>query len=77
MITVIAAGAGFLVLVAIVVGIVDAAQAATWRRIASERREQWEARQPQLHAIDPYSVDTYSVDTYSADPDDTESWDDD
>lgn len=68
MIMVIAAGVGFLVLVAIVVGIVDARQAARWRRIAAERREQWEARQLQLHG---------GVDPYAADPYDTDSWDDD
>jgi hypothetical protein len=55
MIAVIIGGLAFLVLVAIVVGIVDAAQASTWRQIAAERRERWEARQPQLHGIDPYS----------------------
>jgi hypothetical protein len=38
-----------LVLVAIVVGIVDAHQAATWRQIAAERRENWEARHLQPH----------------------------
>ncbi|MGH3588732.1 MAG: hypothetical protein ACRDQ0_20680 [Pseudonocardia sp.] len=55
MIAVIIAGLVFLALVAIVVGIVDAVQASTWRRIAAERRERWEARQPQMHGIDPYA----------------------
>jgi hypothetical protein len=55
MITVIIAGLGFLVVAAIIVGIVDAAQASRWRQIAAERREKWEARQPQLHGIDPYA----------------------
>jgi hypothetical protein len=32
-----------------VVGIVDALQASTWRQIAAERREQWEARHLQPH----------------------------
>ncbi len=68
MITLIAAGIGLLVLVAIVVGIVDAAQAPTWRQIAAERRAQWEAKQPQLHGFDPYA---------GPHPYDDESWDDD
>ena len=68
MIVMIAAGIGFLVLVAIVVGIVDARQATTWRRIAAERRERWEARQPQLHGLDPGA-------DHSTHDDD--SWDDD
>ena len=72
MITVIATGVVFLVLVAIVVGIVDAAQAPRWRRIAAERREEWEARRPQPHGIDPYGANYHDND-----PDDTESWDDD
>ena len=67
MITVIAAGAGFLVIVAIVVGIMDAKRAAKWRQIAAERRERWEARQPQPHGVGPYSADL----------DESESWDDD
>ena len=37
-------GLGFLLLAAIVVGIVDALQASSWRQIAAERREQWESR---------------------------------
>ena len=35
----------FIILVAAVVGIMDVMQARTWRRIAAERRENWEARQ--------------------------------
>jgi hypothetical protein len=73
MIPIIVAGVIFLVLVAIVVGIVDAAQAPRWRRIAAERREQWEARQPQLHKADPSAASHYDT----AYPDDTDSWDDD
>ena len=42
-------GLGFLLLAAIVVGIVDALQASSWRRIAAERREQWESRHLQPH----------------------------
>jgi hypothetical protein len=72
MITLIAAGIGLLILVAIVVGIVDAAQAPTWRQIAAERRAQWEAKQPQLHGPDPHAGPYfYDDDTYD------ESWDDD
>jgi hypothetical protein len=50
-----AAGIGLLALVAIVVGIVEAVQAATWRQIAAERRAEWEAKQPQLHGFDPHT----------------------
>jgi hypothetical protein len=72
MITLIAAGIGLLILVAIVVGIVDAAQAPTWRQIAAERRAQWEAKQPQLHGLDQHAgPHLYDDDTYD------ESWDDD
>ena len=49
MITMIIGGLGFLLLAAIVVGVVDAFQAASWRQIAAERREDWEARHLQLH----------------------------
>lgn len=42
----IAAGIGVIILIAIVVGIVDAVQAPVWRQIAAERRQTWEARQP-------------------------------
>ncbi|GAA5127733.1 hypothetical protein [Pseudonocardia adelaidensis] len=68
MITLIVAGLGLLALVAIVVGIVEAAQAPTWRQIAAERRAQWEAKQPQLHGLDQYA---------GPHTDDNESWDDD
>ena len=55
MITMIIGGLGFLLLVAIVVGIVDAVQASSWRQIAAERREQWESkRRLQLHGRDRY-----------------------
>ena len=53
MITVILGGVAFIVVVAIVVGIVDAFQAPAWRRIAAERRENWEARQLELHGPGP------------------------
>jgi hypothetical protein len=68
MIALIAAGIGLLVLVAIVVGIVEATQAPTWRQIAAERRARWEARQLQLHGLDPNA---------GSQPYDDESWDDD
>jgi hypothetical protein len=42
-------GLGFLLLAAVVVGIVDALQASSWREIAAERREQWESRRLQPH----------------------------
>jgi hypothetical protein len=71
MITVIVAGIGLLVLVAIVVGIVEAAQAPTWRQIAAERRARWEAKQPQLHGIDAHPGSQPYDDGYD------ESWDDD
>ena len=57
MITLIVTGIGLLVLVAIVVGIVESAQASTWRQIAAERRARWEARQPRLHAGSQSYVD--------------------
>jgi len=41
-------GLAILLVVAIVVGTVDALQAASWRRIAAERREQWESRHRNL-----------------------------
>jgi hypothetical protein len=47
-ITLIVAGIGLLVLVAIVVGVVDATQAPKWREIAAERRARWEAKQPPM-----------------------------
>jgi Tfp pilus assembly protein PilV len=70
MITLIVAGIGLLVLVAIVVGIVEATQAASWRQIAAERRARWEARQPQPHGPDQHSG-SQPYDEHD------ESWDDD
>jgi len=55
MITLVITGIGLLVLVAVVVGISDARQAPTWRRIAAERRARWEAKQPQLHGLDRHA----------------------
>ncbi|HZG88891.1 MAG TPA: hypothetical protein VEZ42_01630 [Pseudonocardia sp.] len=65
MISLIVAGIVLIGLVAVVVGVVDARQAAGWRRIAAERREQWEARVLELHGVD---------ERLDAEPD---SWDDD
>jgi hypothetical protein len=41
-------GLGILLVAALVVGIVDALQASSWRRIAAERREDWESRHRDL-----------------------------
>jgi hypothetical protein len=71
MITVVAAGIGLLVLVAIVVGIVDAAQAPAWREIAAERRARWEAKRPQLRGREPYEA------LYPDDDREDNTWDDD
>ena len=46
---VIVAGIVFLAVAAIVVGIVDAVHAASWRWVAAERRERWEERAMELH----------------------------
>lgn len=43
---------------AVVIGVVDSAQAAAWRRIAAERRASWERRQ-QLHGQRRY-VDAWA-----------------
>ncbi len=58
----IASGIGMIALIAVVVGIVDAAPAATWREIAAQRRENWQARQPQdrmpeFHGVEPDAWD--------------------
>ncbi len=47
MILMILGGLGVLLLAAVVVGVVDALQAAGWREVAAERREQWESLHPQ------------------------------
>jgi hypothetical protein len=39
----------FIVVLAVVVGIMDVLQAPAWRRIAAERHENWEARRLQHH----------------------------
>ncbi|GAA1870886.1 hypothetical protein GCM10009836_59460 [Pseudonocardia ailaonensis] len=38
-------GLGVLAVIGIVVGVTDAAQSRAWRRVAAERRRNWEARQ--------------------------------
>ncbi len=48
-VTVAAMGFVFLVAVAIVVGILDAARTSKWRQVAAARREEWEARHPAFH----------------------------
>ncbi len=55
-ITMIIGGLAALLLVAIVVGIVDARQASSWRQVAAERREDWEARHLQPQGP-PYAED--------------------
>ena len=42
MISIIIAGAAFIVVVAVVVGIVDSFPAPAWRRMSRERRRNWE-----------------------------------
>ena len=49
MIGLLVVGIAFIAVVAIVVGIVDASRAARWRRVAEERRQDWEQRTLQLH----------------------------
>ncbi|WP_214406152.1 hypothetical protein [Pseudonocardia lacus] len=49
MITAIVAGILVIAVVAIVVGIIDAAQAPMRRQVAAERREKWEERVRELH----------------------------
>lgn len=67
MITIMAAGIGFLLIVAIVVGIADARNAALWREIAQERRERWEARRPSYHGIDARDDDAGNDDAWDDD----------
>ncbi len=44
MIAVLAIGLAALIVLAVLVGIVDAAQAGTWRGVARDRRADWEQR---------------------------------
>lgn len=48
MIVVAVAGILALAITAVVIGVVDSAQSAAWRRIAAERRKTWESRQQLL-----------------------------
>lgn len=50
-------GIVMIALIAVVVGIVDAAQSAAWREIAAQRRENWQARQPEFHGVEPDAWD--------------------
>lgn len=42
-------GIAVIVIIAVVVGIMDAVQAAAWRRIAMERQQRWAARWVEHH----------------------------
>jgi hypothetical protein len=44
-IVIVLVGLGVLAVMGVVVGILDAAQARAWRRVAAERRRNWEVRQ--------------------------------
>lgn len=56
-IVLIVAGIGMIALIAVVVGIVDAAHSAAWREIAAQRRESWSAKQPEFHGVEPDAWD--------------------
>ncbi|OJY38248.1 MAG: hypothetical protein BGP03_04295 [Pseudonocardia sp. 73-21] len=45
----IAIGVGVVLVIAVVVGIVDAANAPMWRQVARERRQRWESRHAGHH----------------------------
>ncbi|WP_232660916.1 hypothetical protein [Pseudonocardia sp. TRM90224] len=62
MILLIAAGAGLIIMIAIIVGIVDAAQASAWRRIAQERRHNWESKLPEYHGVDSAEAESWDDD---------------
>lgn len=62
MIAMIAAGVGFILLLAIAVGIIDAARAPEWRRVAAQRRRDWEARHAGRDDVDLRSVNSWSDD---------------
>lgn len=53
MIVMICVSLGFLLGLAVAIGLVDASQASAWRRIAAERRRNWEQRQLKLYGIYP------------------------
>ena len=52
-------GLGVLAVIGVVVGILDAAQARAWRRVAAERRRNWEGRQAAMgrSGQDPWGDD--------------------
>jgi hypothetical protein len=54
-------GIAVIVVIAIVVGVVDATKAPTWRQIAADRRRDWEARQFEPHGGEPWT-DTWQDD---------------
>jgi hypothetical protein len=63
MIALIVGGIVFIAVVAIVVGIVDATRATRWRRIAEERRREWEERVLELHGgVEPGTADEWDDD---------------
>lgn len=51
MITLILLGLGAIALLAVVVGITDAAGRPAARRTAAERRRRWEAHRPRYHGV--------------------------
>ncbi len=53
-------GIAVIVVLAIVVGVVDATKAPTWRQIAADRRRDWEAHQLEPHG-EPWT-DTWQDD---------------
>lgn len=53
LVTIAIAGLAVLVVSAVVIGVVESAQASAWRRIAAQRRKTWERRQ-QLHGRPRY-----------------------
>lgn len=50
------------VVIAVVVGILDAAQTSAWRAIAVQRRELWKAHRPESHGTDPGVIDGWHDD---------------
>jgi hypothetical protein len=63
MIALIVAGICFIALAALVVGIVDATRAPAWRRIAAQRRQEWEDRVPELSGgVEPAGHDDWDDD---------------
>jgi len=43
--TLVLVGLGVLAVIGVVVGVMDAAQSRAWRRVAAQRRRNWEVRQ--------------------------------